>query len=357
MLKENTRKLHIDILRLIAVYMVLFNHTRTYGYMLFTVSRSSGLYYFYLLNSVFIKAGVPLFLMISGALLLNRNESFRYILIHRFLKYLVVLFFASLCTYLVSNRFGEYYPELSVRYFLRSFYTNSVATAYWYMYMYLGFILMLPLLRRMAQSMSNRDFRYMFIVYIIIKAWPILDYLLWQGQMYHSSHMSVFFAADYMIYPLAGYFLEHRLPESALSRRNLIILALLSMVTLTISCAMTQYHCVTINEWDESSCQNFMPLLTIVPACTLYIYAKKYFTWHKNILPITARILSQLGGVTFGIYLFERIWRHATQRVLYFLLPVLPPLLSCWIWIFCACMLGGIITFVLKRIPVIKTFL
>ena len=48
--------------------------------MLFTVARDSELYFFYVLNSCFIKAGVPLFFMISGALLLNRNESIKYIL-------------------------------------------------------------------------------------------------------------------------------------------------------------------------------------------------------------------------------------------------------------------------------------
>lgn len=38
------RKIHLDLLRIIGAYMVMFNHTNEAGYMLFTVARDSSLY-------------------------------------------------------------------------------------------------------------------------------------------------------------------------------------------------------------------------------------------------------------------------------------------------------------------------
>lgn len=69
------RKVYLDAIRIIAIYMVLFTHTNTAGNMLFTVSRDSPFYFFYLMNSVFIKMSVTLFFMISGALLLHKKDT------------------------------------------------------------------------------------------------------------------------------------------------------------------------------------------------------------------------------------------------------------------------------------------
>ncbi len=39
--KLENRKIYIDFLKIIAVYMVLFNHTGTDGFVLFTIARTS----------------------------------------------------------------------------------------------------------------------------------------------------------------------------------------------------------------------------------------------------------------------------------------------------------------------------
>ena len=67
------RKIYLDFLRIIAIFMVLFNHTGTSGFVLFTVTQRSALYPFYLFNAILIKIAVPLFFMISGVLLLGKN--------------------------------------------------------------------------------------------------------------------------------------------------------------------------------------------------------------------------------------------------------------------------------------------
>lgn len=105
MIRENekgNRKIYIDILRCVAIFMVLFNHSASAGYMLFTKYPVGTLRHFlYLMNSIFIKCGVPLFFVISGALLLEREESISMVL-RRFFKYLCVLVVASLITYIVK---------------------------------------------------------------------------------------------------------------------------------------------------------------------------------------------------------------------------------------------------------------
>lgn len=73
MIQDNKRNLlHIELIRIIAAYFVIFNHTNKKGFFLFSVyERGSLQYWVYMIFSVFCKISVPLFFMIVGALLLN----------------------------------------------------------------------------------------------------------------------------------------------------------------------------------------------------------------------------------------------------------------------------------------------
>lgn len=176
------RKLYLDMMRLLAISFVIFNHSSMNGYMLFTVARESEFYYLYMALSIIAKNGVPLFLMISGALLLKKNEKWDAIF-RRFIKYTVILVICSFVTYVWSWKRFQYYDSFSLIYFLKTLYTSNLATAYWYLYAYLAIILMLPLLRSMAQGMREIDFQMIFLISISMSLIGIVEYLISGGQV------------------------------------------------------------------------------------------------------------------------------------------------------------------------------
>ena len=70
--------MHLDILRILACLFVIFNHTADAGFQLFTTYPTGGFVYFFLsFFTVLCKTAVPIFLMISGALLLGRDISLK----------------------------------------------------------------------------------------------------------------------------------------------------------------------------------------------------------------------------------------------------------------------------------------
>lgn len=75
MIQDNKRNLlHIELIRIIAAYFVIFNHTGKRGFFLFSVyERGSLQYWVYMILSIFCKISVPLFFMIAGALLLKKR--------------------------------------------------------------------------------------------------------------------------------------------------------------------------------------------------------------------------------------------------------------------------------------------
>lgn len=95
--------IYLDVLRIIAIYCVLFNHTN--GFLLYATHYPLPSSYLYLIISILSKVAVPIFFMISGALLLGKDESYQELLRKRILKYTIVLIIISFFYYFCLNYF------------------------------------------------------------------------------------------------------------------------------------------------------------------------------------------------------------------------------------------------------------
>ena len=87
---EKGKKIYIEMIRIIACSLVIFNHLR--GYDLYTIS--SGIkQFFYMSLTMITRIHVPLFFMISGSLLLNRNDDIGGVLKKRVVRIVIVVMF------------------------------------------------------------------------------------------------------------------------------------------------------------------------------------------------------------------------------------------------------------------------
>lgn len=91
-----TRKVYYEWIRLTACFFVIFNHLK--GYVLFR--NASGIKQaFYMVISVITKINVPLFFMVSGALLLERQEDIVTVLKKRVSRICLVILLFELGIY------------------------------------------------------------------------------------------------------------------------------------------------------------------------------------------------------------------------------------------------------------------
>lgn len=351
---KSKRKTYIDFLRIVAIYMVLFNHSGKNGMMLFTISRQSPFYPFYLFNSIFIKIAVPVFLMISGTLLLGKNESYSDI-VKRFLKFAAVLLAASFISYLYDCFYRHSMTFSIIDFFIRV-YKQPISIALWYMYSYLAFILMLPFMRTLAQNMDKNAFRWMLVMHGLISLLPIIEYILRQGNIHHYSGFSFFISPQFVLYPLLGYYFGYRIKEEELSAKTMFGLIIAGISAIVLCSVMTHWKCTLTGQWDSSKCQTFFNTLIFLPSCATF-YTARYIFSRYTISPRICRTISTIGGATFGLFLLERICRFTTEPIRVALRPYMPTIFACWIWIFAACTLGIVITLILKKIPFIANVL
>lgn len=161
------KQLDIELMRIIAAFFVIFNHTGKAGFFLFSLyDTQSFQYWLYLFISIFCKMSVPLFFMIAGALLLNRQEeSIKKLWIHRILHILSLLFLWSLFYYLVAVYQGS--ETFSLTHFLGKLYYKNWNFSYWYLYAYVAFLISLPLLRRLAQNLNDKEYIYIYNIHCV----------------------------------------------------------------------------------------------------------------------------------------------------------------------------------------------
>lgn len=85
------RKTYIDALRIVAILGVLYNHTNRRGYCLYAFSEARICQDFYIGIATLAATAVPIFFMISGALLLPKKESLKELFQKRILRMVLVL--------------------------------------------------------------------------------------------------------------------------------------------------------------------------------------------------------------------------------------------------------------------------
>ena len=69
------KRISLEIIRIIAICMVIFNHTGENGFEMFRTAYGTPLWYFVILLDIVSKAGVPLFFIVSGYYCVVNDEN------------------------------------------------------------------------------------------------------------------------------------------------------------------------------------------------------------------------------------------------------------------------------------------
>jgi len=72
---DKSRKYHIDVIKIFAIFMVVYNHTGDFGFLAYQQEGPVLLQMMQMIPSIVCKTAVPLFYMCTGALLLGKEES------------------------------------------------------------------------------------------------------------------------------------------------------------------------------------------------------------------------------------------------------------------------------------------
>lgn len=351
---QKQRNTYIDFLRILAAFLVIFNHLP--GYTLYQIAGGvKGWIYTFI--TMFTRINVPIFLMISGALLLGKQESLSVILKKRVLRIVLVLILFSALTYTVSE-----YPVIRFhpKEFVQKLLTGSVATPYWYLYAYLSFLILLPYIRKIAAGFAHKDFVYLLVIRtVLLGIIPALNYfskLYFSFPLRITSDLKVLFMTERIFfYPLVGYYLDQVLDIKKVKCRHLLGLAAAAMLGIVISSVIT-IHQGTNGKFT----QDYVMLFDYIIAISTFVFVKYIFTRKPSAAKVNFidRVICFVGPLTMGIYLLDQVWKELLySRFNNLLEPLMPTMIFSFCWCIFSMTLSGSITFILKKVPGVKKLL
>lgn len=350
-------------MRIIAAFFVIYNHTEAFhAYM----HIDGAIRWLYMPLSVVAKLSVPLFFMISGALLLNKNESFSVVFRKRFCRFLSILLIFYALNFIMVNldafMDGDEY-SFSISTFFYEFLSGSRPNviAYWFVYAYLGFLLSLPFLHRIAKHITKQDFTVLIGLHFVLSSLiPILnillDYFGFSPIALSPNFQVPVVTVNILFFPLIGYYLDHQVDIKAIRPKQMLQLFIFTLVTVVVTCMCITYDGETTGAYSQQYVAMFDYWLAIFVFIGIKYLVEnahpQFFT--KNV----ANFLTKAGALTFGVYLLDPILVFIlSKKYAAFLEPYMPTLVISIVWCLISMVLGSMITFVLKKIPVFRKLL
>lgn len=291
---EKPRSLSLDCIRIIAVFAVIMIHTAM-GFVNFDISSSS-----YMWGNIFdslARAGVPLFVMVSGALMLNEEKKISVGKV--FSKYILnvaLLFVLWSFIYMIPTTAKAIIEgkTITVSYIVDQM--VSGAFHMWYLIMIIGLYLIIPVLKLFVKKENSDKIAYIILISAVFVFFPILlkclsdlnnvFYVLYE----QLARFEYKFIGVFPMYFITGWYVYY---VGVKHKKTIYLLALISVLTIIILVQATgNYNYAYSNS-------NIL----------VYLYSLGIFTFINDICgnKVSSKIVEKLSNLTFGVYILHII--------------------------------------------------
>ncbi len=301
----NRRRYDYDFLRVCSMLGVIYLHTaagalRSLNYV--------ALWNFSNLFACLSTPAVPLFFMMSGALLLREDKTaeLSHLFRKRIPKVLVPLLVFSAITLLYSVVRGNSAGALEG--FSRLLNT-PVSVPYWFLYALIPMYLLSPLLKKMTDGMTGAHWHYMVAlwVFLTLGLYTVRSFVPAQYELVFTEHwtLNLNMVGGYLGYFLLGAYLERweKLPSKRL-------LAAVVIAMLAFSVLGTRWDTYTLMYYSDRF-TNYLTLFTMILSSAIFLLTKSCLRGKEE----KGRLLPLLSGVSFPVYLIHPLAIGAGEKL------------------------------------------
>lgn len=294
-MRSGKRNYYLDLTRVVAVLAVVMLHTSA-PFVTEYIPPAPEFLWGNIFDSM-ARLGVPLFIMISGALMLDENKDIKInTLFFKNIKNIVLLLLFWSAVYCVCYKVANPLitgKALSLRSIIGSFVMGHYHM--WYLYMIIGLYLITPFLRTFVKK-ENKNLVLLFIAISLVSQFtiPVLNSLslivedaAYLVQFINKFHLGFF--DGYAAYYLAGWYLVH----IGIEKKRLYFS--LGMAALLITILYTQFTADYANAYSN---QNIFIFLYSTSAFAM-LNCKPRF----NISTSRGRRICALSNLSFGVYI------------------------------------------------------
>lgn len=291
--KSAPRRRDYDILRVASMAAVVYLHAAPYA---LRQQEDMALWHFSNVLAALCNVAVPVFFMMSGALVLRseRTADPAYVLRRR-LPHVLVPFLAWSLLALVPIWWQDG-AQAALDKLLAMGYT-TVLVPYWFLYALIPMYLFSPFLKLLTDRMKAAHWRYFLLLWVgVTVGLGTLRRFVpppWNGPITENMTLGVSLLEGYLGYFLLGAWLEGRRPK--FSRRTLWIVFLLDWAAISLGTWWDMAH----GRGYSDRFTSYVGIFTLVLSVTAFLLAGSYWREGKGSGPA----LKLLAASSFGVYL------------------------------------------------------
>jgi len=343
--RTGSRLIYLDFIRIIACFFVIVNHTTSD---IFLATAPSPVWFISLTYFFISKSAVPLFLMVSGVVLLGRDEPLRTSW-KRVLRIAIVLTAFSLLYFTDSIGFSAL-SFSAIPLFFESIMTTTATNAFWYMYLYIGLLIITPIIRKMVTAMEPKHLLYFLVIALAVPGTlPIITHYIPRAAL--SSWIFTPFFSAYVGMMVLGFYANTHFHTS---KRTVLAAGGLFAALLAMQVGGT-YAEYIYNPESYLFYDNRIFITVTASALCIFCIAKAVFS-RFSLSPLHG-IISTLGKCTFGIYLFADFFMKHLSPLHSMLSASMHPLAAVIIFQFAIFLAGFACTYLLRIIPAFRKYI
>lgn len=343
---KKDRIVYFDYLRIVAIVAVMLVHISSQNW--YMVGTDTTTWQVFNVFDSISRWGVPVFVMISGALFLNREISVKTV----YKKYILRLVIAFVVWSIVYALFGNSDVIKTVGEAIRGHYHM------WFILMIIGLYMCIPIFKEIVKS--NKVLKYFLMLSLVfVFIFPTLNNIVrdFTGEMptkifkllnENVNDMQLNLVLGYSGYFVLGYYLNN----IDLSKKQRRIIYILGIVGFVLTISLSAIVSLKTNQ-PTSTYYNNLSILVLLESIAVFTLFKH--TKFENIK--LNNIIAKLSKYSFGVYLVHALILEQVDELLGFNTLMFNPVLS----IICVLLVVGIISFIisfiLNHIPVLKKYI
>ncbi|MEK5081141.1 acyltransferase [Solibacillus sp. FSL W7-1436] len=350
---------YFDLIKAAAIFFVCFYHLNTLNVNI--IEDSSLITYFHYFIIGICSTGVPLFFMVSGALMLNKNYNFKKHIKKIITISILTVIWAVLTLIVLMPIFGD---EYNLSEFLKALWTwkPDRINHLWYLPTLVIVFLLFPLIKE-AYDKQNKKVLYYFLTVVFIftfgnvllnnlaniAEWVLgVNYLTGNFNFFNIFNLFKGFYAFAIVYFIVGGLLLISLKNKVIKFRGISIVAVL-IIALTLLFLYGIVMSLSNGFYFDTVWEGYDTIMTLAVALSIFLLASKINIKNKTI----AKLIKIIGSNTLGIY-FIHVIIGAFFEKYYRLLPFNQNIIANLFFIVFIVLVSLSVTLLLKKVPIVR---
>ena len=337
--KKDERIIYFDILNILACLCVVFLHMNgiVHGYAQIRAWKTA------LIFEVICYWAVPVFIMLSGAILLRYKERYdtKTFFKKRFVKVLMPWIVWSLITYIIQNQ------NINMIQFIKDFVYCRIEGIYWFFPLILYLYCVIPVITVFTEKEEYRKILKAIVLFIFVFRGIIYPISVISRKSFPTIFNYCLEQNSYIMFLLLGYLLS----TTKLSKKKRVLIYALGIIAALVRYMYTYYSSKQANTLNRDLF-DYCSALSVWLAIAVFVFIQN-INWEKVLikLKIKTGILAKISSCSFGVYLIHIIIKNQLTNILNL------DIYSIWyrtigaILLYIICL---IIVYLIKKLPILK---